>query len=610
MMTDRSQGIATAASSIEEAAHARLGAQVRIILRALRSSPVARTLLVLIVSIVLIILATAYGQVLLNRWNQPFYDAISRRDLAEFIAQLGVFSMIAGTLLVLNVAQRWLDETLKLKLRDGLARALIQEWMAPRRAFWLASAGSMGVNPDQRMHEDTRQLCDLSVGLGIGLLHASILLGTFVGVLWAVSADFAFTVDGNVYAIPGFMVWAAFIYAGSASLLSYRVGRCLIPRNAERYAREADLRFSLVRVSEHLDGIALAGGEARESRRIELHLDSTLLATRGIVRGITNLTWVTAGFGWITGVAPILVASPLYFTGRLSFGGVMMAAAAFTQVTSSLRWFVDNFGAIADWRATLLRVASFRRAVLSTDVMRDVEGRISYEEGPPGKLTIENLEINSPESADRLKERLVEVRSGERVLILGARGTGRTQLFRALAGLWPWGAGRVIRPRGEQIFYVPRGTPYMPHGTLREVLAYPARTERFWDDGAFVYALRRMGLGRLVPILDDVTLRWDRELRHDEQLRLAFARILLHEPPWVVIDDTFGSLDGETLERVIDVFANELERTSVIHIGSAEAHDPLFSRVVHLMKSVPPAVSADSSDPLGAVRKPKTAVGA
>src|SRR5690606_10467559 len=256
----------------------------------------------------------------------------------------------------------------------------------------------------------------------------------------------------------------------------------------------------------------------------------------------------------------------------------------------------------------LFRVATFWQAVLSTDVMRDIEGRIVYESGPPGRFTIENLEIASAESSDRLKERRGEVRAGERVLILGARGTDKTRLFRALAGLWPWGSGRVIRPQGEPIFYVPRGTPYMPHGTLREVLAYPARTEGFTDDAAFVHALRRMGLGRLVPILDDVTLRWDRELRHDEQLALAFARILLHAPPWVVIDDTFGSLDGETLERVIDVFANELEHTGVIHIGSAEAQDPLFSRVVHLVKSAPTPIDGTDAAAVPVIEA-KTAVG-
>jgi putative ATP-binding cassette transporter len=511
---------------------------------------------------------------------------LSRRDLRGFLVQLGVFCLIAGFLLILNVAQRWLVETLELKLREGLVRSLLQSWLLPRRAFWLANAGTMGVNPDQRIHEDARKLCELSADLGVGLLQASILFGTFSGVLWVLSNDFSFRVGDMDYRIPGFMVWAAILYASAGSLMSYWVGRGLIGRNAERYAREADLRFSLVRVNEHVDDISLADGEADEKRRIELHLKNVLAATRRIVRGHTSLTWVTAGFGWVTIIAPILVAAPLYFMGKVSFGGLMMAAGAFTQAQSSLRWFIDNFSAIADWRATLLRVASFRHALITTDEPRDYESRISYDEGDPGAINIDDLEIISSANADRLKEIKVAVTAGERVLILGAPGTGKTQLFRALAGLWPWGAGHITRPRGEQIFYLPRGTPYLPRGSLREILAYPLKAESF-GDGAFTLALQRLGLQRLAPLLDE-THRWDRELSQDEQLCLVFARILIQAPPWVLIDGTLGALDDDVLELVVDVFTTELRHTALIHIGGpGEAH-ALFSKVLHLIKAPRP----------------------
>src|SRR5678815_2617239 len=321
-------------------------------LKAFWASPIRNTLLWLAGVIFLVIVSTAYGQIRLNRWNEPFYDALARRDFQEFLVQLGVFGIIAGALLVLNVFQRWLTETFKLKLRAGLTLDLIELWMLPRRAFRLVNAGPVGVNPDQRMHDDARRLTELSADLGIGLLQATILLVTFVSVLWALSADFAFPVAGRMVPIPGYMVWAGILYAGFASVLSYWVGRNLIGRNAERYAREADLRFSLVRVNEHIDAISLAGGEADEARRIKLNLAAVIPAMRGLVTGYTKLTWITAGYGWLTVVAPILVAAPLYFSGTLTFGGLMMAAGAFTQVQSSLRWFVDNFGAIADWRAT------------------------------------------------------------------------------------------------------------------------------------------------------------------------------------------------------------------------------------------------------------------
>ncbi|MEO7208697.1 MAG: ABC transporter ATP-binding protein/permease [Steroidobacteraceae bacterium] len=568
-----------------EAKTAQLGflRQLSLMIRAISSSPVGRKIVILMIAIVLVIVATAYGQIRLNRWNRPFYDALSRRDFRDFLFQLGVFFVIAGCILVLNVLQRWLGEMLQVRLREGLVRSLLRDWMLPRRAFWLANTGSMGVNPDQRIHEDARKLCELSASLGIGLFQASILFGTFAGILWGLSSNFSIHFEDRDYTIPGFMLWAAIVYASAGSLLSYWVGRGLINRNAERYAREADLRFSLVRVNEHVDAISLAAGEQDERRRIERRLADALRATRRIVWGHTNLEWVTAGFGWITTVAPILVAAPLYFTGKVSFGGMMMAAGAFTQAESSLRWFIDNFSVIADWRATLLRVANFRQAVIHTDEPRGFESRIVYEEGDPGRIRIENLHSVSSAHADMLKEPKVVIEAGGRVLVHGAPGTGKTQLFRAMAGLWPWGSGRIIRPRGEQISYLPRGTPYLPRGSLREVLAYPLKAENFTAN-AFTRALYRLGLERLAPLLDD-TRRWDRELSQDEQLCLVFARMLIQTPPWVLIDGTFGLLDDDVLELVIDIFTKELKSTGIIHIGGpGDAHD-LFSASLHLIKA-------------------------
>jgi vitamin B12/bleomycin/antimicrobial peptide transport system ATP-binding/permease protein len=565
-----------------DSAHLGVTRQIGILTRAIFASPVGKKLTVLVGAVILVVVATAYGQIRLNRWNKPFYDALSRRDLRDFLFQLGVFFLIAGFILALNVIQRWLVETMELRLREGLVRSLLKDWMLPRRAFWLANAGQMGVNPDQRIHEDSRKLCELSADLGVGLLQASILFGTFTGVLWVLSNDFTFRIADRDYAVPGFMVWAAILYASAGSLMSYWVGRSLIGRNAERYAREADLRFSLVRVNEHVDDISLAEGEGDEKRRIELHLDNVLAATRRIVMGHTNLTWVTAGFGWVTLVAPILVAAPLYFMGKVSFGGLMMAAGAFTQAQSSLRWFIDNFSAIADWRATLMRVASFRHALINTAEPDGLESRIVYAEGEPGVIAIDGLEIVSSANADRLTETSVIVKTAQRAIILGAPGTGKTQLFRALAGLWPWGKGQITRPRGEPIFYLPRGTPYMPRGTLREVLAYPVKAESF-DSNTFKRSLFRFGLERLAPLLDE-TRRWDRELSQDEQLCLAFCRILIQTPPWVLIDGTLSSLDDDVLELVIDVLTNELKDTGLIHIGGAAQAHRLFSLTLHLVK--------------------------
>ena len=273
----------------------------------------------------------------------------------------------------------------------------------------------------------------------------------------------------------------------------------------------------------------------------------------------------------------------------------MMASGAFTQAQSSLRWFVDNFSVIADWRATLLRVAGFRHALMTTDEPRGFESRIAYIEGDSGAITIADLKIVSSANADMIKETKVVVKAGERALILGAPGTGKTQLFRALAGLWPWGAGQITRPSGEQIFYLPRGTPYLPRGTLRDLLAYPLPAESV-TAGAFRRALYRFGLERLAPLLDE-TRRWDRELSQDEQLCLVFSRLLIQSPPWVLIDGTFGALEDDVLELVIDVFSKELQGTGVIHIGGPGAAHELFTIVAHLIKAPRTADSADVKAP-------------
>src|SRR5262245_37484800 len=325
-----------------------LVSQSMIMVRAFVASPERTALFLLGGALVVVIGATAYGQIQLNAWNRPFYDALERKDLPAFLDQLVVFAVIASCLLALNVGQRWLELSAKVKLREGLVRDLLNEWLQPRRAFRLAGAGEIGLNPDQRMHEDARHLTELSTELGIGLLQSSLLLGSFMGVLWFLSAGVTFHMDGESFAIPGYLVWCALLYAGTASWLSWWVGRPLIQLQSERYGREARLRFGLVRVSEHVDGIALHGGEADEQQRLNAEFDRVIRIMRRIVRATTRLTWVTAGYGWFTIIAPILVAAPGYFGGDLTFGEMMMAVGAFIQVQQALRWFIDNFSNIAD----------------------------------------------------------------------------------------------------------------------------------------------------------------------------------------------------------------------------------------------------------------------
>lgn len=553
--------------------------QLGMMRRAFMASPVRNGILGLAAGMLAVIVITSVGQIILNRWNQPFYDSIERRDLNAFLYQLVVFAQIAGALLVLNIVQTWLNQMLRIKLREGLTRDLIGEWMRPRRAFRLANAGAIGVNPDQRIHEDARHLTDLSTDLGVGLLQATILLASFVSVLWALSSGFAFHIGGRTFEIPGYMVWAAVLYAGTASWLSWLVGRPLIKLNGDRYAREAELRFSLMRVNEHVDAISLAGGEGDERRRLELDLASVLAASRRILTAVVRLNWVTAGYGWITVVAPIVIASPVYFAGDLSFGGLMMAVGAFNQVHSSLRWFVDHIGGIADWRATLLRVAAFRSAMVRIDDMHGIEKRVQIDEIEPGRMTFDNIAIASPAGSTRLADAHVAIEAGERVVITGEPGAGKTLFFRTLAGLWPWGEGRIGLPAADTIAFVPR-TPYLPPGSLRDVMAYPLDTAVF-SDRALTEALTKLGLGRLSTMLDRDT-RWDRDLNEDDQRQLAFARLLIHKPRWVIVDEALDMLKGDARRKVFAALGSDLKGSTIINIGRADRAGHFFTREIGL----------------------------
>src|SRR5271166_1489746 len=536
--------------------------QMLIMFRAFLGSPQRTKLLLLGLAVVAVIGATAFGQVRLNAWNQPFYDALAHKDLRGLLDQFKVFGVIAGGLLVLNVVQAWLNQTTKVKLREWLVCDLFDEWLKPRRAFHLVNAGEMGTNPDQRIHEDARHLTELTTDLGIGLLQSSLLLGSFIGVLWILSQNVTFHVSGRSFGIPGYMVWCALLYAGTASWLSWRVGRPLIELNSERYAREADLRFALVRLNEHSDSVALYGGEQDEKRRLTAELKNVLRAMRRIVSASTRLTCITAGYGWFTIIAPIVVASPGYFGGDLSFGALMMVVGAFIQVQQALRWFIDNFSTIADWRATLLRIASFRETVVTMDRLGATENRIEFVEAAGGMISFENLEIATPKGCTTLSERHVEIAPGERVLIVGESGSGKTMLFRAIAGLWPWGSGRIA---------------------LRAALAYPS-PETAYTDEQIMAVLQSAGLNRLSSSLDRIA-RWDRELTDDEQQCLVFTRLLLRKPRWVVIDEALHALEDDAHQRMISLFRDGLKDAALINIGRPEAQNHFFKRVLHLIKN-------------------------
>lgn len=535
-------------------------------------------LVALAVALVVVIGATAWMQIRLNAWNRPFYDALTRRNYPEFLAQLVVFVELAGVLLVLNVAQTWLNQMARLKLRQGLVEDLFGQWLGPLRAFRLSNAGAMGSNPDQRLAADAQHLTDLTTDLGIGLLQSGLLLGSFIGVLWGLSQGMFFKIGSYTFDPPGYMVWCALTYAGLASAFSWAVGRPLIRLDAEHYAREADLRFELVRVSEGAEAIALYGGEAAERERLLQAFGQVYAVLRRIVGAMTRLTWVTAGYGWFTLVAPILVAMPTYFAGQMTFGELMMIVGAFNQVQQSLRWFVDNFPAIADWRATLIRVAGFRRVVIGMDRLGEKAGRIALAEAGR-EVRIEGLCIAGPTGSVRLDAEEVVLAPGERVLVGGGHGEGKTLFFRALIGLWPWGQGRIVRPARERMMFIP-ARAYLPTGTLRDCVSYPQPGAAF-EDEAIAAALKDVGLERLAENLGKVH-RWERHLSENEKHCVAFARAILQRPDWVVIDDALNFVERAARRRIETIFMERLTDVGVINIGHDGGQTGFYTRELTL----------------------------
>jgi vitamin B12/bleomycin/antimicrobial peptide transport system ATP-binding/permease protein len=533
-------------------------------------------------AIVVILIGNMFGQIRLNQWNGAFFDAVEKRDTATFFQQLLVFLVIVVVLLGLVVAQTWLQERLKIRLRQRLTQVLLDIWLKPNRAYQLGFMGESSGQPDQRLQEDCRLFSELSTELGVGMLQAFLLLVSFIGVLWTLSGTTTFMFRGDEISVPGYMVWVAIGYAGIGSGLTWLVGRPMIRLNTLRYAREADLRFALVRVNESSESVSLYKGEADERRSLDGFVEEVLKATRRLSGGLARLTWITSGYGWLAIVVPILAAAPGYFSGRLSFGDMMMVVGAFNQVQAALRYFVDNFPKIADWRSAVLRVATFRQAAIDLEEVTAENGRIDIQPHEKGWLSFDGLSISLSDGSILIEDATAEIKPGERVLIMGESGAGKSTLFRAISGLWPWGAGRIRIPPQEEMMFLPQ-RPYLPLGTLRAALSYPAAPNTFNDDDIRA-ALMRCGLDEFVDMLDKYE-RWDRTMSLGQQQRVAFARVILHKPRWVFMDEATSALDEDNQASMLGLFENELQGASVMSIGHRPGLEEFHTRTLHIRKT-------------------------
>ena len=537
------------------------------------------------VLIAFVIGANAVTQVQLNNWQGSIYDAIGQRDLSVFLHQIGVFLTIVSILLCLGVLQTWLHERLKVRLRQAATFELLDEWLQPARAFLLPLTGEISINPDQRIQEDTRRLSELSVDLAVGLVQSTLMLLAFVGVLWQLSAQVVFIIEGKPVSIPGYMVWAAIGYALVGSFITWLVGRPLIKAHTQLRAAEASFRFDLVQLNESAENIALCRGEAIERENLNGPVDAVLTIMRRIANRLATLTWVTGGYGWLAILAPLLLAAPGYFGGTLSLGGLMMVVGAFYQVQTALRWYVDRFPALAEWRAMLTRVIDYGSALERVQYLDGVAGHIRYASSSSDELIMENLCVLAPNGHVSFgEERFVAIAPGERVLIVAPPKSGKTTFIKALARLWVWGSGTIRIPEGKRMMFVPQ-SPYHPAGALKAALTYPEPAACYTDAEA-IRVLERVNLGRLGPQLG-LKRRWDKELTLDEQWRLVLCRVLLHSPDWVIYDESIAELDEENRKIALSIFSSELAKTAVVSVGRQAPGNGFYQRTLNLQTRLP-----------------------
>ncbi len=555
----------------------RIFAQFRELWHIILDPHAKRALMKLGGAIAFVIALNAVFQIQLNNWQGSIYDAIGQKNFSVFVHEIGVFLIIVSVLLGLGVLQTWLHEMLKVRLRQAVTFDLLDEWLEAHRIFQLKQSGEISANPDQRIQDDARRLSELSVDLAVGLVQSSFLLIAFVGVLWELSAQVKFSIGGSEVTIPGYMVWASIVYAALGSAVTWLVGRPLIEAHTDLRVKEANFRFALVRVSESADEIALFGGEKQERRFLNAPVEALLATMRHIANRLAGLTWVTGGYGWLAIIAPLLLAAPGYFGGSLTLGGLMMVVGGFYQVQTALRWYVDKFPVIAEWRAMLNRISSYRSALERLPAPGSKPTKIRYE---TGWHVISTKDLKVSWNGDPPRGVVdIKMEPGERVLIEATPKSGKSTVHKVLAGLWSKGSGTVRVPSHETMLFLPQ-PPYLPMGSLHNALSYPDPADRFSGEDAKA-ALERVGLGRLAPSLDKVK-RWDKELTLEERRRLILGRMLLHRPQWVVQDESIYELDEESRKTALSILRDELKQTAVLSIGRHYPNDTFYHRVVNI----------------------------
>ena len=534
----------------------------------------------LLLVVVALTLGLVYINVLINDWFRQFYNALEQRDAGSFPNLILYFCGLATVYIVAAVYRLYLTQLLEIRWRTWLTDRYLSRWL-DNRAYYRLELQNRGTdNPDQRIAEDLRLYTSGTLSLSLGLLSSVVTLVSFVAILWGISGPLSFTVGGLDITIPGYMVWVAVGYALVGSLLTHFVGRRLIGINFMQERFEADFRYSLVRLRENAEGVALYGGERSERAHLMGRFANIQTNWWELMRYTKRLTFYTAGYSQVAIIFPLLVAAPRYFAGELTLGGLQQTANAFRQVQTSLSWFINAYDTIANWKASVDRLLTFEDALV--EIARDTTRADGIELVPaPGPaLRAEGLDLALPTGATVLSGASFAVQPGERVLVKGPSGAGKSTLFRALAGIWPFGRGRVERPADANVLFLPQ-RPYIPIGTLREAVSYPAASGTYRDD-AIRAALAEVMLGAFADRLDESD-NWSMRLSGGEQQRLAVARALLQQPDWLFLDEATSALDEPTEQHLYELLRERLPHAAIVNISHRPADDDFYGRKFELV---------------------------
>ena len=521
----------------------------------------ARGLLALIVALNL---GLVYINVLINQWNNDFYNTLQQMDRDGFFHQLLRFTGLAAAYIVVAVYQLYLNQMLQIRWRRWLTERYLSDWIGARVYYRLQLTDRGTDNPDQRIADDLAGFCDRTLNLSLGFLSSVVTLASFVSILWTLSGSFSFSLNGAQIDVPGYMVWVALVYALAGTLLIHFVGRPLIALNFNQQKFEANFRFSLVRVRENTEAIALYAGEASEMRRLMHGFGDVVSNWWAIMKRQKTLTWFRAGYNQTALIFPFLVAAPRYFAGKLQLGGLMQTASAFGQVQDALSWFVNAYTQIAEWKATVDRLTGFHNACHQAQEAALSGSGVAVESAEGAAVVARDLKLDLPQGQALLAPLDLVLQPGESVLVTGASGSGKSTLFRAFAGIWPFGRGTVSMPRAARVLFLPQ-KPYLTIGSLREQLCYPATVDRV-DDKELRDILEACGLGHLVDRLDEEE-HWAQLLSGGEQQRVAFARALVQKPDWLFMDEATSALDETSEAELYRLLAAKLPQLTVISIG-------------------------------------------